>query len=512
MASLLESLPAELLSHVLDEVDKSLTGCERRNRAQIFRDVSCVSRTLRNANESHLYREIAAGQDGKMNTWRLLLRTLCEQPRLRKHVLSITGRVSWGVPDPLSVQDYALFETASAPYRTYVGLKNLRPTLLAGCHTAGIALLLALATNLKKLELNFASPGQSQRICQNCRLAEPALAAVLSCQGTKANRHIKSIVFGGHPPEGMSFDWAGDLLHSLPGIQRLVMNCLGSIMLPRSILRSRPMVKELSFHGLRVSAGRLATLLNSCMGLESLSVSWTYMPFGIDFHELSRSIKRHAATLHTLRLSNKDHRSRPVIPFLGDLASLQYLEIDDHILTGREPWVPGQTPLAILPPQLQHLDMASEAPVFDLQHILEELGPHLENLACIRVKFRRTLRQADFKFGDFMERKELRHGVRFREDKPWLLSCCARQGFFTFDCARTCDKSVRESCQEVAAELANNGMTAMMSDYFSSGRLAYRPQLCCHAYEKEITDRYARLIMDMSYITSPDQPAGEASV
>lgn len=514
MASSLENLPAELLSNVLDEVDKSLAGCERRNRAQIFRDVSCVSRTLRNANESHLYREIAAGQDGNMNTWRLFLRTMCEQPRLRKHILSMTGRVDRLGPDALSAQDYALFETASAPYRTCIGLEDLCPTLLAGCHTAGIALLLAFATNLRKVELNFVLPEYPNRPCRDCGLACPLLAAVLSRQNAKSCRHIESIVLGGAALPGISFDWTSNLLHSLPTIQSLsVNNPLSSTALPPATPRSRSMVKKLSFNHLAVSTGHLATLLDSCMGLESLSVAWRFRRKQIDIRELSRSIKQHAATLHALRISTKNYnQAQPVMPYLGDLVNLQYLNIVDQLLTGGEPWMPGQTPLAILPPQLQHLDMASEAPIFDLQHILEELGPHLQNLACIRVTIRRSPREADFKFGDFMERKELRHGVRFREDKPWLLSCCALKGFFTFDCARTSDKSVRESCQEVVAELANNGMTAMVSDYFSRGRLAYRPQLCCHTYEKEITGRYARLMMDVSYITSPDEPAGKASV
>ncbi|WPB03342.1 uncharacterized protein RHO25_007979 [Cercospora beticola] len=295
------------------------------------------------------------------------------------------------------------------------------------------------------------------------------------------------------------------MLGSVSGIQLLSMTHLREGKCFRTTTSARSRIKVLQFDCCRASVGSMATLVESCRALESLSISW--LPYvAVDIRRLSKSISQHAATLRTLRLSSYDLGFLYVIPFLENLTNLWSLDIDEHFLTGGDPLGPNWPPLPVLPSQLQHLDVASGAPPADFPPILEGLAPHLQNLACIRVRLRRFDRTD---FTEFIEKKEIRHGLRFREDKPWLISCSALEDCLTFDCARTDEKSVRDSFLEVAAELANKGMLRTMRDYFLTGQLAYRPRSCCRVYEKELSVRYPRRLMDVSYITSPDEPAGE---
>ncbi|KAM3424708.1 hypothetical protein BST61_g6695 [Cercospora zeina] len=259
--------------------------------------------------------------------------------------------------------------------------------------------------------------------------------------------------------------------------------------LDRSPIIQKFGIKAFKFDYCYASAEEIAALLYLCSGLEFLSIMW-HNNGSVIAPDLLRGLDQHAQSLRALRLGCGPARiyhgigqsSETPVHTLENLTNLNRLDIDDRLLADRtDPWSSGWLPLPRLPPGLQHLDLAVSASPIQLHVVLRRIIPQLDDLACIRVRSPSEHREDVV---TLLQRTEIRHGVRFREDKTWLISCCALENSITFDCARTSEKSVADSCREVAAELENKGVMEVVKDYFQTGRLTHRPQSCCRVYKE----------------------------
>lgn len=155
MASMVESLPSELLDRIIAVIDKDLIWDGYMTDANEYRrsmlSISSVSRTFRQSCDPFIYR--AFPSSWRAEPVRPFLRSICERPQLAQHVRTLQISMDCQNVSAPNKSDRQLWTAAMSAFASFDWYEALLNALLNGCHKAEATMLFAFCTNIRELRL-----------------------------------------------------------------------------------------------------------------------------------------------------------------------------------------------------------------------------------------------------------------------------------------------------------------------------------------------------------------------
>ncbi|EME85556.1 uncharacterized protein MYCFIDRAFT_171463 [Pseudocercospora fijiensis CIRAD86] len=487
---MLEDLPPELLGNILEFIDtppfvQELPPCiDAQKRLRELCRTSLVSKAFCEATQPCLYRVIDITPLRKPNI-RKFLRTLWGNPALARFFqdLSLGEHVMRAKEAPSQEE----LRSHAALLNT-IGNQDLEveimESLMQGCPTAQNALILALATNVRLLDLTLADPirqnrvklGYVQGLCTCCPNMAQCLGSILA-RDSWSFGNLRTLTLRSSPEQIQctTYDiqrqlWRLPLLEEVVLSKFCTSSSTGTISLP-----SKSTIRKIVLDHCTVDSGSIAYMIQACKALTEFEV---LCPSGrIDAEEFLTALKEHSAHLESLTIKTL-WKNRPLfqdnkpIGSLSAFKSMHFLELDSDMLTGTHRWGSDSLSLPDLPPSIKCLKVKIRNNLSELVPVLRSLQPKLSpSLDLLKVTFPcDSLLNREYldviQEEDMWEKPE---AAEVRLDRGWSITLSHTSGGsgLCFSCWKD-KKSVKDKIWPLAEQIMNVGVRKLLEEYYAN--------------------------------------------